>query len=197
MAIEFKCSSCSSTLRVPNEHSGKHARCPKCSTVNAIPFESVPAETQRSAKPDLFSSLDNSSTTPAYTQPSNPYSNSSTNYDSSETSNFYSTEGYSTEGYTKSSYSSGYGPSSHLQPHRGGTILALALLSLFCNFLLIPGFMAWKMGVSDLQQIRSGTMDPQGHGFATAGMIIGAVMTFAGVCLAVYFGAVITLRLIS
>ena len=36
MTIEFICSSCSTTLRVPKEHLGKQARCPKCSNLNVV-----------------------------------------------------------------------------------------------------------------------------------------------------------------
>ena len=216
MAIEFECSGCSSTLRVPDEHSGKHARCPKCSTVNAIPINSLPTAAQPIEEPykatstesDLFGSLDSNSKTNAtpyendpdkneysqFTQPGDEHSSSSITYGSSESSNFYSTEGYSPEGYTTSSYSSGYGPTSHLQPHRGGTILALGVLSLFCNFLLVPGIMAWTMGVSDLKQIRSGTMAPEGRGLATAGMIIGAIMTVVGICIVTFIVATIFVR---
>ena len=33
MKIDFKCTNCSSVLRLPAEHIGKHARCPVCQTV--------------------------------------------------------------------------------------------------------------------------------------------------------------------
>lgn len=36
MAIEFHCKTCSTTLRVPDEHMGKQAKCPKCQSVNVI-----------------------------------------------------------------------------------------------------------------------------------------------------------------
>lgn len=37
MAISFQCSHCNSTLNVPDEHAGKQAKCPQCSTVSVIP----------------------------------------------------------------------------------------------------------------------------------------------------------------
>ena len=231
MAIEFECSGCSSTLRVPDEHSGKHARCPKCSTVNAIPANSgnsaghmtgssnAPSAPEpykaTAAGLDLFGSLENNSQSnesppypvdysagssvdySQYTQPNpDPSGSPSPSYDpSSGSSNYYSTEGYSTEGYTTSSYSSGYGPTSHLLPHRGGAILTLGLLSLFCNFLLIPGVMAWVMGSDDLKQIRAGTMNPDGRGLATAGMILGAIGTVIGICFIAFAAASIFIGL--
>lgn len=37
MAIEFICSNCNTTLRVPDEHAGKQAKCPQCQSLNLIP----------------------------------------------------------------------------------------------------------------------------------------------------------------
>lgn len=36
MAIQFSCNSCGTTLRVPDEHLGKQARCPKCQNLNIV-----------------------------------------------------------------------------------------------------------------------------------------------------------------
>lgn len=36
MAIEFLCKVCNTTLRVPDEHLGKKAKCPNCQSVNVI-----------------------------------------------------------------------------------------------------------------------------------------------------------------
>lgn len=36
MAIEFSCKSCGTTLRVPDEHAGKQARCPNCQSLNVV-----------------------------------------------------------------------------------------------------------------------------------------------------------------
>jgi hypothetical protein len=61
--------------------------------------------------------------------------------------------------------------------HRGGLILTLGILSIFCNILGIPGIMAWVMGRADLKQMDAGRMDPEGRGSTQAGMIIGIIMT--------------------
>lgn len=37
MPIEFKCSSCNSTLKVPDKVAGRQAKCPKCSSLNVVP----------------------------------------------------------------------------------------------------------------------------------------------------------------
>lgn len=162
MAIEFTCSGCSNTLRVPDEHAGKHARCPQCSSVNVIPGSSShqPAaappndlfggmETSNPAKPENeFSQPIHSGYQPAYSQPhSNPYATPN-----AQGSRYYT-------------------------PHRGGIILTFGILAIFCNFLLIPGIISWVMGASDLKQMKAGTMDPSGHGITMAGMVLGIVMT--------------------
>jgi hypothetical protein len=36
VAIQFSCKSCGTTLRVPDEHLGKQARCPKCQNLNIV-----------------------------------------------------------------------------------------------------------------------------------------------------------------
>lgn len=36
MAIEFSCKNCGTILRVPDEHLGKQARCPKCQDLNIV-----------------------------------------------------------------------------------------------------------------------------------------------------------------
>ncbi len=61
------------------------------------------------------------------------------------------------------------------EPHRGGVILALAVIGwVFC-----PVFapFAWAMGQSDLRSIRSGQMDPSGQSLTQSGMVLGAVET--------------------
>jgi hypothetical protein len=37
MTIEFLCTNCQQPLRVPDTAAGKHARCPQCSTIQAVP----------------------------------------------------------------------------------------------------------------------------------------------------------------
>lgn len=60
------------------------------------------------------------------------------------------------------------------EPHRGGLILALGILSFFiCGFIMGP--IAWFMGSSDLKQIRAGRMDPEGEGTTQAGRICGLI----------------------
>ena len=72
-------------------------------------------------------------------------------------------------------------------PHRGAMILTFGILSLvgailfalfcgiFCVITAIFGGLAWTMGGQDLEEIRTGRMDPDGESLVTAGRILGLV----------------------
>lgn len=66
-------------------------------------------------------------------------------------------------------------PRRFAQPHRGGAILALGIMSLVCCQLLGP--VAWIMGQTDLKQIDAGIIDPEGRSLTQIGMILGIVGT--------------------
>ena len=151
MAIEFTCSGCSKTLRVPDEHLGKQARCPQCQTLNTIqPDTGLP--------PLKTASHVGGHAQPTASHVSNPYQASSN--------------------APRVSYQTA---------HRGGMILTFGILAIVCNFCLIPGILAWVMGRADLKQIKDGTMDPEGEGLTTAGMIMGMIMTcLAGAVFVIY-----------
>jgi hypothetical protein len=71
-----------------------------------------------------------------------------------------------------------------VMPHRGGAILVLGIIGfLFCFPGLILGPLAWSMGTSDLESMRSGRMDPDGEGITQAGRILGIISTLASVAL--------------
>jgi hypothetical protein len=56
------------------------------------------------------------------------------------------------------------------EPHRGGTVLALAIVGLFfCDILPV---IAIIMAIVDLNKMGSGTMDPSGRGLTIAGLVI-------------------------
>jgi hypothetical protein len=91
-------------------------------------------------------------------------------------------------GYGQPAYGApaGYPGRTYGEPHRGGVIIALALVSWVtgCFFL---GIAAWIMGASDLKQMRAGTMDRSGEGLTQAGMIIGAIHTVLGILFIGFF----------
>jgi hypothetical protein len=66
-----------------------------------------------------------------------------------------------------------------LVPHRGSTILTLGILSLVICFICGP--IAWAMGNTDLTEMRSGRMDPDGEGLTNAGRICGIIGTILGI----------------
>ena len=44
MPVEFLCAGCSKTLRVPEKHAGKKAKCPQCQSINVVPTSNQPSE---------------------------------------------------------------------------------------------------------------------------------------------------------
>jgi hypothetical protein len=72
-------------------------------------------------------------------------------------------------------------------PHRGGLILTLGILSIVCNVCLIPGILALALGWPDLKKMDSGQMDREGHGMTLAGVIMGAIMTAMALLVVVFY----------
>jgi hypothetical protein len=74
------------------------------------------------------------------------------------------------------------------QPHRGGVVLTLGILSLVVSCFPL-GIVAWVMGNNDLEAMRRGRMDPSGEGLTVAGKVCGIIsvvpIMIAGVCAAV------------
>lgn len=152
MSIEFQCKQCQSTLRVPAEHAGKQAKCPKCEFINMIPMATSESS---------HGSGDAGGGDARFTQPPADFSNPKSQ---PAGSNPYQP---TTTG----------GAQQYLQAHRGGLVLALGIISFVCNCLLIPGILAWAFGSTDLKKIKAGTMDPSGEALTRVGMILGIVST--------------------
>lgn len=161
MPIEFSCSSCGTTLRVPDEHAGKQARCPKCQALNTIPAASSSGTTQPSPFPEPTPS-------PAAAQPAQPPMGH-------PVSNPYG----ATQGNMLPP--GGVGGRAYQTAHRGALVLTMGIISIFCNAAMIPGILAWVLGRADLREMDAGRMDPEGRGATTAGMIIGIIMTILGI----------------
>lgn len=83
-----------------------------------------------------------------------------------------------------------------LRPHRGGTVLALGIVSLIVALFLVPlGIVAWILGSKDLKAMDRGDVDPAGRSLTQIGQVFGitaslmwvgtagctALMTFATV----------------
>jgi hypothetical protein len=168
--IELTCNGCGQTLRVPDEHAGKQARCPKCQTVQPIPaaptsyggYPPGPAAPQFPASPPP-----GQKSPPPYPSASgNPYADappagSQNPYAPSSPASYAPPYGIRTRSWSK--------------PHQGNTILTLGILSIVCCAIMGP--IAWIMGQSDLKEIDRGAMDPSGRGTTQAGMILGIIGT--------------------
>ena len=147
MSIDFTCSGCSKTLRVPDEHLGKQARCPQCQTLNLIQPNSYPVA--MSASEGISNPINQFGVAEKQPIGQNPYQ----------------ATGASSAGRM------------YQMPHRGGLILTLGIASLLCNILAVPGITAWVMGRADLAKIRTGMIDSAGEGLTQAGMIMGIIGT--------------------
>lgn len=90
---------------------------------------------------------------------------------------------YNPNPYTASNVNIGqgspFGGTGYRRAHRGGTVLALGIISVIpcLNICFIPGICAWTMGNSDLGAMRLGLMDRAGEGTTKAGMILGIIGT--------------------
>ena len=63
-----------------------------------------------------------------------------------------------------------------MKPHRGAIVLVLGILGLvMCG--AFTGLPAWLMGNTDLNEMDSGLMDPEGRGLTNAGKILGMIST--------------------
>ncbi|MGH2688875.1 MAG: MJ0042-type zinc finger domain-containing protein [Actinomycetota bacterium] len=74
------------------------------------------------------------------------------------------------------------------EPHRGGLILTLGILSLvICG--IFTGIPAWIMGNADIRAMDAGRMDPEGRTMTQVGRILGMInviltcVAFVGYCL--------------
>lgn len=84
-----------------------------------------------------------------------------------------------------------------VEPHRGGAVLTLGILSLvgiLCAPVgLVLGILAWVMGESDLYKIKARTMDRQGFDSTHAGRICGILGTILNALILLAFVALIAL----
>ena len=145
MPIEISCSNCQAILRVADEHAGKSARCPQCSTVIPIPLtpleDAPPAGSTWQDQPTQYAA----GAAAAHSAASaNPYA---------------------------SPHKAGLPRG--MEAHRGPVILILGILSLVCCvFIAIPAII---MANEDVRKMDNGTMNPDGRSLTTAGKIIGIV----------------------
>jgi hypothetical protein len=196
--IEFNCDGCGKTLRVPDEHAGKQARCPGCQTVLTVPspphdFAPLPSA---NLPPDSGTSwhvrtADGQSYGPIgraelerWTGEGRIAADAQVRKEGETQWQWASTVlpqlggGHSDNPYgapKPSGDASVYRTpaAAHVEPHRGGMILAFAIIGLMICPIFSP--IAFFMGRSDLKSMDAGYMDREGHGLTTAGYIIGMI----------------------
>ena len=180
MAIEFKCQNCQKTLRVADEFAGKKARCPNCQTILLVESDTETVE-PTSVQPPVPSTPQ----PPAYGQPRRI----------PNTSPFATDNPYSDP---FEQYQSPTRQRSRGEPHRGGLVLVLGILSIGCCF-LIPGILALVFGLNDLKAMKEGRMDDEGHDVTLAGTVLAGITTVIyGLLILLYvFAIVIRIALIG
>lgn len=202
MPIDINCQGCGQRIRVADEHAGKKARCPNCQNINPIPAASAanPAAPSPSYSPAPLSSNYGSGGSPFTTGPisvetsgpavsaiNNPFAplppTSPTTAMPSIGSNPFGQSAAPANPFGDIASNNPYQTRSYAapvqrswqQPHRGALVLILGLL----GFLMCPliGPAAVFLGHSDLAAMKSGRMDPDGHGLTLAGLIVGWIAT--------------------
>ena len=160
MSIVIVCPGCQARLNVEEKHAGKAAKCPRCQGVIQVP--AVEDGAVRSSPPPVVAVLppqppaarnfpdleDDDDRREPPRQRRRPRDDEDDDDDDNQVRR-------------------------RLEPHRGGLILALGIISLLvCGPV---GIAAWVMGSADLQAMRRGTMDPTGQGPTQAGYICGII----------------------
>jgi len=94
------------------------------------------------------------------------------------------------------------------EPHRGGVVLTLGIVSLVClmGFCvygitcavgLVLGVIGWWMGQADLAKMKAGSMDPEGHSTTQAGWICSIIGTFLNLLVVLGCGAIVAFAIID
>jgi hypothetical protein len=90
----------------------------------------------------------------------------------------------------------GYRRRRDTEPHRGGTVLAMGIISLagilvIWGVPIIFGIIGWVMGSTDLRKMRNNQMDPEGEGMTRAGWVCSIIGTLLNLLLILACGGFI------
>jgi hypothetical protein len=161
MTDTVNCPSCDRPLRVPGELLGHQVKCPACGTAFLADLGGPAPPPRRAERPPeprserVRGREDDEDRFPPRRR---------TRYDEED-------EDYD-EGRPRRSRR-------YLQPHRGGMILTMGILSLFIMHIIL-GPLAWVMGNNDLREMRAGRMDPEGESQTSTGRLLGIIGTSIG-----------------
>lgn len=189
MAHLIACPECKKHLQVPDEFIGKKVQCPECkhtftapaaeqespSSTPAPPVPSVPKETKKPSWEKKTSIGDDDEDD----RPSKRKKKRK-DYDDDD-DDPYGVDDRDDDDDDRPRRRRRRRASGHYMPHRGGMILAFGLIGLIGLSVfpigLIFAIIAWIMGNGDMEEIRSGRMDPEGEGMTQAGRIMGIIST--------------------
>jgi predicted Zn finger-like uncharacterized protein len=191
MAHLIECPECKKHLQVPDDLIGKRVQCPECKHTFTAATNEEPVTTISSSASSSPPSLPvpTKSKTPEWDKKASSSSKSppkKKRRDEDDEEDDYDPDYRDDRDdeddddrprrrRRRSSRGGGY------MPHRGGMILAFGLVGLVGMGLfpvgLIFAIIAWIMGNSDMAEIRTGRMDPEGEGMTQAGRIMGMIST--------------------
>lgn len=198
MPIETTCPGCGRKLQVGEEHAGKQARCPLCNEIYSVPSaderaaadERTGQEEWRMRTPEgqTYGPIDRRELDGWVAEgrvSSDCMLSSATNAHWVNADAVYPAL---REPVRRDVAASPRNVERYIAGHRGGLILALAIIS-WAVSCPIFGICAWVMGSADLREIRAGRMDPSGTGLTHAGQIIGmlhAMLTIVAIVVLVF-----------
>ena len=201
LSIEIQCTGCDSALRVPSEHAGKQARCPKCGTIQTIsgPGDPMPTPSTTSSMPPLdqwyLKTPDGREYGPVPRSELDQWvAESRLSSDSRlrrateswmpATTVYPDLPAAAPHGYQTGELISAQPSNAYAESHRGALILILGILGLLltCPILSI---MAWVMGAKDLATMKAGVMDPSGRDMTRVGYALGLFWSLVSILLMV------------
>lgn len=170
MAEIVTCSGCQKKLQIPEQYIGQKVQCPECGHMfiavsTSVSSAPIPPAAASSAAPPRSS--DRSRRDDDYDEPP-PRRRNRFGDDLDDDDDDYNIGRSARVGR-------------YLQPHRGGLIMALGLISLIGGWLIclpvVVGPVAWTMAQMDLRAIRDGHMDPAGESMVRTGQVCGIIST--------------------